>query len=85
MMNSCENIFEVYRNADFMNRLHIYLQYPDLRENFLEIDQADTGKDPFASVPRPHIGRSGLHKFIDQQLDRYIGLTSFVDTYTEHK
>lgn len=85
MMNSSENIVNVYRDADFMNRLHIYLQYPELRECFFEIDQTDSGKDPFASLPRPQSGRSGLRSFIAQRLERYIGLPSLVGAFKAHK
>ena len=45
MNESHDSIMEVYKNADFNHRLHIYLQYPRLRSAFFEIDQADLKAD----------------------------------------
>jgi len=39
MTNHLEQIYDRYREADFMGRLHIYLQFPELRGDFLEIDR----------------------------------------------
>lgn len=68
MTINTETIYEDYRNADFMNRLHIYLQFPELRNDFLEIDQTETRKDPFAIESRQPEGRSSVRKFLDRQL-----------------
>ncbi|MDJ0722142.1 MAG: hypothetical protein QNJ04_10945 [Desulfobacterales bacterium] len=38
MIKSHTEIYEDYRQADFSDRLSIYLQYPELRNDFLEID-----------------------------------------------
>jgi len=39
MTNHLEEIYDRYREANFMGRLHIYLQFPELRSDFLEIDR----------------------------------------------
>jgi len=41
-MSDSRNIIEEYRNADFEKRLHLFLSYRSLRDEFLEIDQSDT-------------------------------------------
>ena len=41
MIEHHENIYEAYRRADFNDRLSIYLQFPALRNDFLEIDQQE--------------------------------------------
>ncbi len=38
MISNRERIYEDYRQADFSDRLNIYLQFPELRNDFLEID-----------------------------------------------
>jgi len=48
-----EEIYDRYREADFMGRLHIYLQFPDLRNDFLEIDQKGD---------IDHVGSNGARK-----------------------
>ncbi len=38
MIKSQAEIYDDYRKADFSDRLSIYLQYPELRNEFLDID-----------------------------------------------
>lgn len=38
MTSHLEDIYNRYRSAEFTQRLDIYLQFPDLRNDFLEID-----------------------------------------------
>jgi hypothetical protein len=53
MTNHLEEIYDRYRKADFMGRLHIYLQFPELRDDFLEIDRKGDSD---------HVGSNGTRK-----------------------
>ena len=39
MTINLEEIYDRYRKADFTDRLNIYLQFPELRNEFFEIEQ----------------------------------------------
>jgi hypothetical protein len=41
MNQSISGLFDGYRCADWNTRLHLYLQYPELRTEFIEIDRSD--------------------------------------------
>ena len=41
MSKKNEKIFENYKSNDFNGRLHMYLQYPELRNDFIEIDRSE--------------------------------------------
>ncbi len=41
MNQSISGLLDRYRCADWNTRLHLYLQYPDLRIEFIEIDRND--------------------------------------------
>ena len=41
MKQSISGLLDRYRCADWNTRLHLYLQYPDLRTEFIEIDRSD--------------------------------------------
>lgn len=41
MTNHLEEIYGQYRQADVTDRLYIYLQYPELRNDFLDIEQKE--------------------------------------------
>jgi len=41
MTQNHEKIIAEYRTADFNRRLHMYLQFPSLRSDFMAIDQGD--------------------------------------------
>lgn len=45
MTINLEEIYDQYRKADFTDRLNIYLQFPELRDDFFEIEQKE--KQPF--------------------------------------
>lgn len=45
MTKNFTKITEEYREADFNQRLNMYLQYPRLRSNFILIDQIDVEAD----------------------------------------
>ena len=44
-INCDAKIIAEYRNAGFNRRLHIYLEFPHLRSNFIQIDQGGRTKD----------------------------------------
>ncbi len=41
MKHSISGLLDRYRDADGNTRLHLYLQYPELRAEFFEIDRSD--------------------------------------------
>ena len=41
MKQNISSLLDRYREADWNTRLHLYLQYPDLRDEFIEIDRVD--------------------------------------------
>lgn len=45
MAENLNKITAEYRDADFNQRLNMYLQYPRLRSNFILIDQRDLATD----------------------------------------
>ena len=45
MIESHDKVMSDYTDADFNQRLNIYLQYPQLRSEFIEIDQAERKVD----------------------------------------
>jgi len=44
-MRSNESIVEEYRKADLEKRLYLFLECPELRATFTEIDQGENGPD----------------------------------------
>ena len=45
MTENYDKIVAEYREADFNHRLSLYLQYPQLRLDFIQIDQNDLTSD----------------------------------------
>ena len=45
MTTNLEKIYGKYRMADVSDRLNIYLQFPELRESFIEIEQNEGQSD----------------------------------------
>jgi hypothetical protein len=45
MTEDFNKIMTAYRDADFNQRLNLYLQYPRLRSGFIQIDQNDLKTD----------------------------------------
>jgi hypothetical protein len=41
MTINLEDIYDQYREADFNDRLNIYLQYPELRDDFCTIEEQE--------------------------------------------
>lgn len=59
-MQKIEEIIDHYRQSDSHRRLHIYLQYPELRRQFVEIDQEELILvQPSTSTPQGTWGRFG--------------------------
>lgn len=56
MAQNYHDITATYREADFNERLNMYLQYPQLRSNFILIDRNDLEADLAAGLKsRPKI------------------------------
>ena len=47
-----DDLFEEYRRADFNKQLHFYLQYPDLRPKFFEMDRNNVKREGTDDLPR---------------------------------
>lgn len=61
-----ETIYSQYRKADFTDRLHIYLQFPELRNDFLAIEQTERSPNFFETAKPP----SKRLKLIDRLINR---------------
>jgi hypothetical protein len=46
MKHVISGLMDRYRDADGNTRLHLYLQYPELRTEFFEIDRIDLCRKP---------------------------------------
>ena len=64
MTTYLEEIYSRYKKADFTDRLNIYLQYPDLRNEFLEIEQKEKQPFFFENTKLPSKGLNRLHGWI---------------------
>jgi hypothetical protein len=57
MRTHLEKIYSDYISADFADRLYLYLQYPELRNDFFEIEREATKQEmggvPGRKAPRP--------------------------------
>lgn len=59
-MRTAEELFEEYRKGDFHRRLHLYLQYRDLRSRFTQIDSNELKEHKeLAMIELPRIVPSG--------------------------
>ena len=68
MTINLEEIYSRYRKADFTDRLNIYLQFPDLRNDFLEIEQKDRRPTFFENTKSPSKGLSRINGWISRRL-----------------
>ena len=66
MTRNIEEIYGDYRKADFTDRLHIYLQFPELRDDFLEIEQKEVGTDLFETSTPPAKGLNLIDRLINR-------------------
>ena len=51
MQWTTSDLLDDYRHADFTKRLHLYLQYPELRPEFIEIDRNELPPATLGSMP----------------------------------
>lgn len=51
MQWTTSDLLDDYRHADFSKRLHLYLQYRELRDEFIEIDQNELPPAMLGSMP----------------------------------
>jgi len=75
MTRNIEEIFGDYRKADFTDRLNIYLQFPKLRNDFLEIEQKEKETDRMVTTdahsnPRRLRMPTGLFSFRKKHSNR---------------
>jgi len=51
MYRNEKKVIDEYRGADFTRRLHIYLQFPDLRSEFIAIDRSNLKYQRYRNDP----------------------------------
>ncbi len=51
MQWTTRDLLDDYRHADFSKRLHLYLQYRELRHEFIEIDRNELSPATLGSKP----------------------------------
>lgn len=71
MAASCKEMHEEYRIAGFSKRLDIYLQFPELRNAFHEIEQKDAKTDFFKTSDHRRQSRKGLKRIIRRSRIRF--------------
>lgn len=64
MTTNLDAIYGQYRKADFTDRLNMFLQFPELRREFLKIDQKDGQPDFFKTAMPPSKGLNRLGRWI---------------------
>ena len=68
MAINLEEIYDQYKKADFTDRLNIYLQFPELRDDFLEIEQAERPLDFFETAKPPAKSLDPIDRWINRSL-----------------
>ncbi len=63
-MENTQNILDDYRNGDMAQRLFMYMEYRDLREEFMDIEQAESVVNPVPCVQAPVAGQSVIRRWI---------------------
>ena len=58
-MNNYKELIEKYRKSDFVDRIFLFMEYRDLRSEFLIIDVADAKQFHKLSIARQ---KSSIHK-----------------------
>lgn len=72
-MKGIHSILDNYRNGDFEQRLTLFLNYRDIRDEFIKIDEAEltANRRPGGAVPnegggyRPPAGHPSIHSSPD--------------------
>jgi hypothetical protein len=67
MTTNLEEIYSRYRKADFTERLNIYLQFPELRDEFFEIEQKEKQSFFFEPDKSPSMGLNRMHGWISRR------------------
>ena len=77
MNETAKQLLADYRAADFHHRLNIYLQTPELRSEFIKIDQAELKKSLASTSPAPKFSLvkklSNFSNTVALGLRKYIG------------
>lgn len=53
MKTQIEKIFDAYKEADLTDRLNLFLQFPELRSDFIQIDAGEINADVFEGNEHP--------------------------------
>ncbi len=70
-----KEFIDEYREADFTRRLHIYLQFPLLRSDFMAIDRSDlNGKEYWNNPGRYFLPAASVQGWLRLALGRLKGL-----------
>jgi len=62
MIATYRNILADYKAADFSERLHIYMQFPYLRSEFIAIDRNEANVDVFNPADGRRRSRGRHHR-----------------------
>ena len=68
MTTNLDAIFSQYRKADFYDRLNIFLQFPELRREFLEIEQKEDQPNFFGTAVPPSKGLNRIGRWIHRKV-----------------
>lgn len=69
MIFNLKDIYDQYRKADFTERLNIYLQFPELRDEFCEIEQQQEKQPiPFETVRSQSKDTNRIYGWIGRRL-----------------
>ncbi|HKI47780.1 MAG TPA: hypothetical protein VKA69_00520 [Desulfobacteria bacterium] len=52
MKRTMNDLLDDYRDADFTKRLHLYLQFPELRLQFIEMDRNELFSPELRRLPK---------------------------------
>lgn len=74
MTTNLEKLYDDYRQADLAVRLHMYLQFPELRSDFIEIDQEEPRIDSSGITNHSNNSRCRIGKFVCRSLTSFIAI-----------
>lgn len=61
-MKEIQTIIEDYRKGDLTQRLFMFLEFRELRDEFVRIDQSETTSAPCAASPRPAAAETSVFR-----------------------
>ncbi len=64
-----ENLQKEYEKADFSTRVNLFLEFPDLRPWFMEIEQAESQQTSSAVTPGKRKGYPGIFTFLFKKVN----------------